>query len=73
MEKVLYASTICSLMYARVCTRPSIAHAMQGCEVDTKVFVRYIRLTIVFWEKGYGGERICGMTSPVIMIQAKVL
>ena len=28
MSKVLYASTIGSLMYAMVCTRPDIAHAV---------------------------------------------
>ena len=28
MSKVPYASTIGSLMYAMVCTRPGIAHAM---------------------------------------------
>ena len=29
MSKVPYASTIGSLMYAMVCTRPGIAHAME--------------------------------------------
>ena len=28
MEKVLYASTIGSLMYAMVCTRPDLAHVI---------------------------------------------
>uniref|UniRef100_A0A2N9ECI6 Reverse transcriptase Ty1/copia-type domain-containing protein n=1 Tax=Fagus sylvatica TaxID=28930 RepID=A0A2N9ECI6_FAGSY len=58
MSKVPYASAIGSLMYAMVCTRPNIAHAVgvvssymsnpgkqhwRGSQVDSEVSKRYFR------------------------------
>ncbi|RVW18009.1 Retrovirus-related Pol polyprotein from transposon TNT 1-94 [Vitis vinifera] len=39
MSKVPYASAIGSLMYAMVCTRPDIAHAVELCKFETAGYV----------------------------------
>ena len=65
ISKVPYASAIGSLMYAMVCTRPDISHAvgvvskkadeqsrkrtLDGSEVDYQVFERYHKSRIMFW------------------------
>ena len=74
MSKVPYASTFGSLMYAMVCTRPNIAHAMgvvsrymnnpgkrtlDGSKMDSQIFERYHKSSIMLWWFKHCSTGIC--------------
>ena len=75
MTLVPYASAIGSLMYAMVCTRPDIAHALgvvsrymanpweralRSCEVASEISERYIQYFTFFWQRQGDSTGFCG-------------
>jgi hypothetical protein len=74
MSRVPYSSTVGSLMYAMVCTRPDIPHVvgvlrrymkksrsrkLGGSKVDSQVFERYDYSCIMFWRFRHCSTGIC--------------
>ena len=76
MALVPYASAVGSLMYAMVCTRPDIAHAVgvvnrymvnSGKEhwesVASEISERYIQYFTLFWQSQCDSTGFCGCCS----------
>jgi hypothetical protein len=74
MSRVPYSSTIGTLMYAMVCTRPDISHTVgvvsrymnnpgkehwEDSKVDSQVFERYCYSCIMFWRFRHFSTGIC--------------